>query len=129
MGVSIDEFLTMLGGLPEVEQRDGGDWTSLRVGGKGFGYLWERTRTVGLKATILEQLSLVAERPEVFEKQFTDGRFGWVVVHLDKIEPDELVELLTEAWCLTAPRHLAEAHETTWAGRLEPGPAAAPSGA
>ncbi|MFF5209061.1 MmcQ/YjbR family DNA-binding protein [Streptosporangium sp. NPDC000396] len=111
MGVSVDEFLKMLKRLPEVEQSDGGNWVSLKVRGKGFGYLWEKTRTVGLKATIEEQIALVAERPEVFEVQFTTGRFGWVVVHLDKIDPEELFELVTEAWLLTAPKQLADAHE------------------
>ncbi|GAA0412048.1 hypothetical protein GCM10009530_75760 [Microbispora corallina] len=112
MGVSVDEFLDMLATLPEVEQGHGGDWVSLKVRGKGFGYLWERTETVGLKATIEEQIALVAERPEVFEVQFTAGRFGWVVVHLSGIEADELLELVTEAWCLTAPKVLVDAHES-----------------
>ncbi|MBG0830657.1 MmcQ/YjbR family DNA-binding protein [Planomonospora sp. ID67723] len=111
MAVSVDEFLAMLDKLPEVRQSEGGDWISLKVRGKGFGYLWERTETVGLKSTISEQLALVAERPEVFEIQFTAGQFGWVVVHLAKIEADELFELVTEAWCLTAPRQLVDAHE------------------
>jgi hypothetical protein len=111
MGVSVDEFLEMLSELPEVEQSEGGNWISLKVRGKGFGYLWEETETVGLKATIEEQIALVAERPEVFEAQFTAGRFGWVVVFLAKIDAEELFELVTEAWCLTAPRQLVDAHE------------------
>ncbi|GLW21379.1 MmcQ/YjbR family DNA-binding protein [Microbispora triticiradicis] len=111
MGVSVDGFLALLARLPEVEQNHGGDWVSLKVDGKGFGYLWERTRTVGLKQPIEEQIALVSERPEVFEVQFTAGRFGWVVVKLDKIEEDELFELVTEAWLLTAPKDLIEAHE------------------
>ncbi|MEV0583046.1 MmcQ/YjbR family DNA-binding protein [Nonomuraea sp. NPDC050310] len=111
MGVSVDEFLEILERLPEVKQGDGGEWVSLKVRGKGFGYLWEKTRTVGLKATIEEQQALVNERPHVFEEQFTAGRFGWVVVRLDGIEADELEELVDEAWCLTAPKQLVDAHE------------------
>jgi hypothetical protein len=111
MGVSVEEFLEMLTELPEVEQGDGGGWVALKVRDKGFGYLWEETETVGLKATIAEQMALVAERPEVFEIQFTAGRFGWVVVHLAKIDSVELFELVTEAWCLTAPKQLVDAHE------------------
>ncbi|MDP9866406.1 MULTISPECIES: MmcQ/YjbR family DNA-binding protein [Streptosporangium] len=111
MGVRVDEFLEMLDRLPEVTRSDGGNWVSLKVRGKGFGYLWEETETVGLKATIEEQLALVAERPEVFEVQFTMGRFGWVVVHLAKIDAEELFELVTEAWCLTAPKQMVAAHE------------------
>ncbi|MCG5219978.1 MmcQ/YjbR family DNA-binding protein [Streptosporangium soli] len=111
MGVSVDEFLGMLANLPEVEQGDGGSWVSLKVRGKGFGYVWEKTCTVGLKSTIEEQIALVTERPEVFEVQFTTERFGWVVVQLAKIDADELFELVTEAWCLTAPQQLVDAHE------------------
>ncbi|GIH28641.1 hypothetical protein Aph01nite_69510 [Acrocarpospora phusangensis] len=110
MGVSVDEFLDMLKELPEVTQGHGSEWISLKVHGKGFGYLWERTETVGLKATIEEQMALVGERPDVFEIQFTAGRFGWVVVHLTKIDREELMELVTEAWRLTAPKRLLEAH-------------------
>ncbi|NUR91024.1 MAG: MmcQ/YjbR family DNA-binding protein [Nonomuraea sp.] len=111
MGVSIEELLGMLAGLAEVEVSDGPGWQALKVRGKGFGYLWEETRTVGLKQTITEQLALVAERPDVFEVQFTAGQFGWVVVYLDKIERDELFELVAEAWCLTAPKNLVAAFE------------------
>ncbi|TMR09053.1 MmcQ/YjbR family DNA-binding protein [Nonomuraea turkmeniaca] len=106
MGVSVDEFLEMLDQLPGVKMSHGGEWIGLKVRDKGFGYLWEATETVGLKATIEEQIALVAERPEVFEVQFTAGRFGWVVVHLDKIDADELFELVAEAWCLTAPKQM-----------------------
>jgi hypothetical protein len=111
MGVSVDELLGMLDRLPEVEQADSGDWVALKVRGRGFGYLWERTETVGLKATIAEQIALVTERPDVFEVQFTTDRFGWVVVYLAKIDAEELFELVTEAWCLTAPKLLVDAHE------------------
>ncbi|NUO97778.1 MAG: MmcQ/YjbR family DNA-binding protein [Nonomuraea sp.] len=111
MGVSVDEFLDLVRELPGVSEHPSTEWVGFKVHGKGFGYLWEKTETVGLKATIEEQIALVAERPEVFEPQFTAGRFGWVVVHLDRIDHDELFELVAEAWCLTAPRPLVAAFE------------------
>lgn len=108
MAVTIPTFLRVVELLPEVERSEGSDWTGFKVHHKGFGYLWERTRTVGLKQTIDEQLALVHERPDVFEIQFTAGQFGWVVVQLDGIELDELTELTYEAWRLTAPLYLVE---------------------
>ena len=89
--------------LPEVTRADNGRYWRLAVSNQTFGYLWEPTRTVGLKQTIAEQLALVAERPETFEVQFTSGAFGWVVVRLAGVERDELAELTFEAWRLTAP--------------------------
>jgi hypothetical protein len=104
----IADFLDLVSQLPEVERTDHDRYTKFAVRSRTFGYLWEPTRTVGLKQTIAEQLALVAERPEVFEVQFTAGGFGWVVVYLDGIERDELAELTFEAWRLTAPASLVD---------------------
>ncbi|GAB3451048.1 MmcQ/YjbR family DNA-binding protein [Actinophytocola sediminis] len=111
-GVSVPEskFLRMVNRLAEVEQARTPDYTSFSVRGKRFGYHWPRTRTAGLKQTLTEQAALVYERPDVFEVQFTAGGFGWVVVHLPKIDAAELTELLYEAWRLSAPESLAEEH-------------------
>jgi hypothetical protein len=110
VGVPDRQFLRMVDRLAEVEQAQARDYTSFSVCGKRFGYYWPRTKTVGLKQTLSEQLALVAERPDVFEVQFTAGGFGWVVVYLQRIDADELTELLYEAWRLSAPETLVEAH-------------------
>jgi hypothetical protein len=113
VGVPDRQFLRMVDRLAEVERAQARDYTSFSVCGKRFGYYWPRTKTVGLKQTLSEQLALVAERPEVFEIQFTAGGFGWVVVYLTKIDADELTELVYEAWRLSAPDELVEAHPLT----------------
>jgi hypothetical protein len=102
----IDELLDLLGQLEEVEVIPYSRYSKLLVSGRSFGYLWEPTRTVGLKQTLAEQEALVGERPDVFEVQFTAGGFGWVVVYLDGISREELAELTFEAWRLSAPRRL-----------------------
>ncbi|WP_116245795.1 MmcQ/YjbR family DNA-binding protein [Nocardiopsis sp. FIRDI 009] len=112
MGVEIGRFLRLVRALPGCEPGESEQYTTFRVRGKLFGYLWPRTATVGLKQTLLEQAALVAERPEVFEVQFTAGGFGWVVVHLDGIDLDELSELTLEAWYLTVPEDMRDAAPT-----------------
>jgi hypothetical protein len=107
-GCSIADFFELVDQLPDVARTDNGRYWRLAVRDKTFGYLWEPTRTVGLKQTIAEQLALVAERPETFEVQFTSGGFGWVVVQLTGVERDELAELAFEAWRLTAPAGLVD---------------------
>ena len=84
-------------------------YTKLEVEGRTFGYLWEPTVTIGLRQTIAEQQAMVAERPQVFEVQFTAYGYGWVVAHLDGVERDELAELVFEAWRLSAPAELVAA--------------------
>ena len=108
MPCRIPDFLELVAQLPEVSQHDREKWSRFEASSRVFGYLWPATRTVGLKQTIAEQLALVAERPEVFEVQFTAHGFGWVVVRLDGVERDELAELTFEAWRLTAPEALVE---------------------
>jgi hypothetical protein len=108
-GCSLTDFFDLVEQLPEVSRDDNGRYWRIAVSDRTFGYVWEPTRTVGLKQTIAEQLALVAERPEIFEIQFTSGGFGWVVVALEGIERDELAELTFEAWRLTAPAALVEA--------------------
>lgn len=97
------DFIELVHQLEGVVQNDGARYSTFRTHGHPFGYLWPDTRTVGLKQLVSEQLALVAERPEVFEVQFTAGGFGWVVVHLDGLQRGELAELTYEAWRLTAP--------------------------
>ncbi len=107
-GCSIADLFELADQLPEVTRSDNGRYWRITVGEKTFAYLWEPTRTVGLKQTISEQRALVGERPETFEVQFTSGGFGWVVVQLAGVERDELSELTFEAWRLTAPAALVD---------------------
>lgn len=107
-GTQISDFLELVGQLPEVDRSDRDHYWRFDVRRRVFAYLWEPTRTVGLKQTIAEQLALVAERPDVFEVQFTAWGFGWVVVHLEGVDRQELAELVFEAWRLTAPDDLVE---------------------
>jgi hypothetical protein len=107
--VADKQFFKMVDGLVDVERAEGSTYSSFSVRGKRFGYHWPRTRTVGLKQTLVEQQALVAERPDVFEEQFTSGGFGWVVVYLARITAAELAELVYEAWRLTAPEDLIAA--------------------
>ena len=108
---TIADFLELVGQLEEVLLTEYSRYTKLEVSARTFGYLWQPTRTVGLKQTLAEQAALVGERPDVFEVQFTAGGFGWVVVHLDNVYRDELAELTFEAWRLSAPAALVQARE------------------
>jgi hypothetical protein len=109
VGCTIQDFVELAGQLDGLQRVDRDRYTSFEVQHNTFAYLWEPTRTVGLCQTRVEQMALVLERPQVFEVQFTTGRFGWVVVKLDLVERDELAELVFEAWRLRAPEALVVA--------------------
>jgi hypothetical protein len=107
-GCGTTDVVDLVDQLPGVTRSDHGRYWRIAVAGRAFGYLWERTGTVGLKQTVADQLDLVAGRPETFEVQFTSGGFGWVVVRLAGVERDELAELVFEAWRLTAPAEVVD---------------------
>lgn len=110
-GVSVEEFLRIVLALPEVTEGQPAKWIGLKVRNKGFAYLLEGEGIVMLKATREEQAAWVAQDPEVYQPTHTSGRFGWVQVRLALVSRDELDELITEAWCLSAPKRLVAAYE------------------
>ena len=56
----------------------------------------------------LEDLVRWARRNSVFPATFGlashVGRYGWTTIRLDRVDPDELRELVVEAWRRTAPK-------------------------
>jgi hypothetical protein len=110
-GVTIEELLEIAAELPEVQTKPWSSWTALNVRGKGFGWISEEHETVTLKSTLDEQAALVAIDPDTFAASYTSDSTAWLRVSLPKVARDELVELVTEAWRLTAPRRLVDTHD------------------
>jgi len=66
---------------------------------------------VSVKASKEDQAELIAMAPEIYEPSAYVGRFGWVSVDLASVDPDELRELIVEAWRRTAPKRLVAAYD------------------
>ena len=95
--------------LPEVEEKlTWGEHPTFRVRDKIFAILGgEGDATVRLKATKEAQAALVGSEPETFSVPAYVGHHGWVRVDLERVDPEELRELVIEAWLLTAPKRVA----------------------
>ncbi|TDB95699.1 MmcQ/YjbR family DNA-binding protein [Actinomadura sp. 7K534] len=105
-----EEFLELALNLPEVTEGEAfSDLTGFRVHDKGFCYLNEDEDVVLLKATQKEQPALIAQDPATYSPSWASGRFAWVEVKPATVDPEEVAELVTEAWRLSAPKRLAEA--------------------
>jgi len=58
-----------------------------------------------------ERDALVASEPDKFQlPEPSDMRFNWVVVRLDRIDEDELRELIEDAWRMCVPKRMAAEH-------------------
>jgi hypothetical protein len=102
--------------LPEVVEKSFGDHTApaYRVRDKIFVFTSEDGGFITLKAPKGMQEVLVASDPERFFVPAYVGPKGWVGVRLDLAAPpdwDEVTEMISESYCLIAPRRLAAAVE------------------
>jgi len=92
--------------LPEAEERLTWGEATFRVRDKIFCTLSEASGQAGIKASLDEQAALVALDPQSFSVAHYVGRFGWVSVDLTFVDPDDMVDLIIEAWRKTAPKRL-----------------------
>lgn len=94
--------------LPEVEEKL--TWETdltLRVRDRIFAIGGEGSDRVSIKASLEGQAELIEMDPETFAKSAYVGRFGWVTVDLERVDPGLLESLLRDAWRRTAPKKLA----------------------
>jgi hypothetical protein len=104
---TFDDVRTACLALPEVEEIL--TWetdVTFRVRGRIFVIGGEGATAVSIKATPEAQADLIALDPLTFRRAAYVGRFGWVVVDLDRVDPEMLARLLRDAWRRTAPARL-----------------------
>ena len=99
--------------LPDAHERETWGHPTFRVRNKIFAILRDDDGppVVTLKASPDDQAELVAAAPDTFGVASHVGRFGWVTVRLDRVDPDELRELVVEAWRRTAPKRAVAAFD------------------
>jgi hypothetical protein len=109
-----DDLRRMALALPETTEKV--TWEvdiTFRVRDKIFAIMGERGGSASIKASLEAQQALVASDPETFGVSAYTGRFGWTTVNLERVEADELRELVEEAWRRTAPKKLVATFDAT----------------
>src|SRR5947207_1133564 len=102
-----DDLRKLAMALPEVEEKL--TWETditFRVRDKIFAIMGETGNQASIKATIEAQQALVASDPRTFSVSAYTGRFGWTTADLSRVDPDEMCELVEDAWRRTAPKRL-----------------------
>ncbi len=97
--------------LPEVEVSTSYGTPALKVSRKLFARLREDSEHLVLFVDFMEREALVQSSPEVFS--VTPHYVDWpmVLIRLDRVEPDELAELVIESWRRRAPKRLLAAYD------------------
>lgn len=105
---SFDDVRRIALALPEAEERLTWDTDiTFRVRDKIFAIGGEGADRVSIKAGLETQAELIELDPATFAKSAYVGRFGWITVDLDRVDPELLTSLLREAWRRSAPKRLA----------------------
>jgi hypothetical protein len=111
MGIRAATLRRFALGLPEAEERETWETATFRVRDRIFVMFSEHERHAWIKADGDEQRALIAEDPDAFFCPPYVGSKGWVGVVLSKADGEEVRELVTEAWRLTAPKRLVAAFD------------------
>ena len=100
-------------GLPGAEERETWGHPTFRVRDKIFASMYEGDDGViaTVKASPEDQEALIGGDPQTFGTASHVGRYGWTTIRLDRVDPDELRELVVEAWRRTAPKRAVAAFD------------------
>lgn len=101
-----DDVRRLVAALPESEERETWGHPTFRVRDKMFAAMAQDGTSMSVKALPEEQRVLVGSDPGIFSVPAYVGRHGWVGIDLSRVDPEELRELITEAWRRTAPKRL-----------------------
>jgi hypothetical protein len=99
--------LELTAALPEVEPGYSYGTPALKVRNKLIARLREDGDTLVVRADVEERQALIATAPETFFLTPHYQAHPWVLVRLSRVDPEELRELLTDAWRLRVPKRLA----------------------
>ena len=102
--------------LPEVVLKESVNWTNITFRGRGFAWVNHPANRAMIKAHHGEREALVATAPAVYEAGWTTNSSAWVRVRLELADPEEVLELLEEAWRMTATKRAIKAFDDARGG-------------
>jgi len=111
MGVRVATVRRLALALPGAAEQETWDTPTFRVRGKIFAMLADSAKEIWIKSTHDEQRALTQMDPDTFSVPPYVGPSGWVGARLSTVDRDELEELLTEAWRMTAGVRAVEAFD------------------
>lgn len=107
MAITWEDVVALGTALPSVEESTWYNTPSLKVAGKGFARL--RSEAEGglvLMCSIEEKEALLASGDAAFYTTPHYDGYGAILVDLDRIDREQLVELIEESWRIKASKKL-----------------------
>jgi hypothetical protein len=109
--VTADDVRAVALGLPRTEEHLIRDHVKFRIGKIVYVSISPDETTMGFGFPKEERDALIAAEPAKFSRpRPSDQRFHWVQARMAALDPDEMRELVTDAWRMCVPKKLAAAH-------------------
>jgi hypothetical protein len=106
--VTVDDVRAVLAGLPRSNEVLVRDRVKFRVGQIVYVAFSQDETEIGFAFPKDERTALVAARPDVFFlPRESDLRFHWVEAWMEALDPEEMRELVLDAWRMVVPRRVA----------------------
>ena len=106
--VTVADVRALARTLPRSREHLIRDRVKFRVGSIVYFAFSRDEQSMGFGYPKEQRDGLVAAEPDLFFLPgASDLRFNWVCCHLARLDPDQMTELVTEAWRMVVPKFLA----------------------
>jgi hypothetical protein len=96
--------------LPRTEEQLIRDYIKFRVGKIVYASISPDEQTMGVGFPKEQRDALIASEPDKFIlPRLSDQRFHWIVARMAVLEPDEMRELVVDAWRMVVPKKVVAA--------------------
>jgi hypothetical protein len=97
--------------LPRTSEHLIHDHIKFRIGAIVYVSISPDESTMGFGFPKEERAALIGAEPDKFAMpRLSDQRFNWVHARMAALSPDEMRELVTDAWRMVVPKKVAAAH-------------------
>ena len=108
---SLEDVRRIAMSLPRTSEHLIRDHTKFRVGRLVYASVSADEERIGFGFPKEERVALVDSEPDKFMMPLrSDERYNWVRARLPTLEPDELREILIDAWCMVVSKKAAAAY-------------------
>jgi len=97
--------------LPRTSEHLIRDYIKFRVGKIVYASISPDEQMMGVGFPKEQRDALIASEPDKFVMpRLSDQRFHWIVARMAALGPEEMRELVIEAWCMVVPNKVVAAH-------------------
>ena len=109
--VTIDDVRGWAMALPRTEEHLVRDYVKFRVGRIVYATVSPDETILGFAFPKEERAALIAAEPGTFAlPRLSDQRFNWVHARMAALSPDEMRELVIDAWRMCVPKKISAAY-------------------